>query len=135
MRDNTWGITLTNGKEIEGNAQELVTFSKKYPTKNISTSVIHPWGLWHDYGDAISGAGIKYKDMTKKEQNDFDKELNTQIEKADLQYPIIIFIDEDGYIASIPDGHHRIEKAYRHKFKTIKAKLIPEKDAEKEFSK
>jgi hypothetical protein len=56
--------------------------------------------------------------------DDDDKEVS-KIEKADLQYPILIFVDGNNKIISIIDGHHRAQKAVRNKLKTIKAKLIP----------
>ena len=56
--------------------------------------------------------------------DDDDKEVS-KIEKADLQYPILIFVDGNKKIISIIDGHHRAQKAVRNKLKTIKAKLIP----------
>lgn len=55
---------------------------------------------------------------------DDDKEV-AKIEKSDLQYPILIFVDDDNKFISIIDGHHRAQKAVKHKLKTIKAKLIP----------
>ena len=45
--------------------------------------------------------------------DDDDKEV-AKIEKADLQYPILIFVDDDGKFISIIDGHHRAQKAARH---------------------
>ena len=56
--------------------------------------------------------------------DDDDKEVS-KIERADLQYPILIFVDGNNKIISIIDGHHRAQKAVRNKLKTIKAKLIP----------
>jgi hypothetical protein len=56
--------------------------------------------------------------------DDDDKEVS-KIEKADLQYPILIFVDGNNKIISIVDGHHRAQKAVRNKLKTINAKLIP----------
>jgi len=56
--------------------------------------------------------------------DDDDKEVS-KIEKADLRYPILIFVDGNNKIISIIDGHHRAQKAVRNKLKTIKAKLIP----------
>ena len=64
---------------------------------------------------------IKSKLLTWDNDN---KEVN-KIEKADLQYPILIFVDDNNKFISIIDGHHRAQKAVRHKLKTIKAKLIP----------
>ena len=64
---------------------------------------------------------IKSKLLTWDED---DKEVS-KIERADLQYPILIFVDGNNKIISIIDGHHRAQKAVRNKLKTIKAKLIP----------
>ena len=56
-------------------------------------------------------------------END-DNEIS-KIDKADLKYPILVFVNDKGSIITIIDGHHRIHKAIRNKMKTIKAKLIP----------
>ncbi len=48
-----------------------------------------------------------------------------KIEKSDLQYPILIFVEDDGSPITIIDGHHRVHKAVKNKLETIKAKLIP----------
>jgi len=61
-----------------------------------------------------------------------------KIDKADLQYPILIFVEDDGSFISIIDGHHRAQKAIRKGLETIKAKIIPinslPKDIRKVFS-
>ena len=56
--------------------------------------------------------------------DDDDKEV-AKIEKANLKYPILIFVDDNNKFISIIDGHHRAQKAVRHKLKKIKAKIIP----------
>ena len=56
---------------------------------------------------------------------DGDKEERGKIDKADLQYPILIFVEDDGSFISIIDGHHRAQKAVKNKLGTIKAKVIP----------
>ena len=56
---------------------------------------------------------------------DGDEDEVKKIEKADLQYPIIIFVNDDGNFLSIIDGHHRAQKAARMGLETIKAKVIP----------
>ena len=56
---------------------------------------------------------------------DEDDEEVKKIESADLQYPILIFVDDDGEFISIIDGHHRAQKAVRHGMETIKGKIIP----------
>lgn len=54
-----------------------------------------------------------------------DEEERKKIDKADLQYPILIFVEDDGSFISIIDGHHRAQKAVKNKLETIKAKVIP----------
>lgn len=66
--------------------------------------------------------------------NGDDNEI-AKIEKADLEYPILIFVDDDGKFISIIDGHHRAQKAVKHKLKTIKAKLIPINSLPKDIKK
>ena len=56
---------------------------------------------------------------------DGDNDEAKKIENADLQYPILIFVDDDNKFISIIDGHHRAQKAARKGLETIKAKLIP----------
>lgn len=53
-----------------------------------------------------------------------DEEI-AKIEKADLQYPILIFVGDNNKFISIIDGHHRAHKALRKGLKKIKAKIIP----------
>ena len=56
---------------------------------------------------------------------DGDEEEIKKIEKSDLQYPILIFVEDDGSFISIIDGHHRAQKAVRKGLDTIKTKIIP----------
>jgi len=56
---------------------------------------------------------------------DGDEEEKVKIDKSDLQYPILIFVEDDGSFISIIDGHHRAQKAVKNKLRTIKAKVIP----------
>jgi len=69
---------------------------------------------------------------------DEDEDEVKKIDKADLKYPILIFVNNDGEFISIIDGHHRAQKAVRKELKTIKAKVIPinslPKDIRKVFS-
>ena len=95
---------------------DLLDATKDIPIKNISVEKLKPKLLsW-----------------------DGDKEEIAKIEKADLQYPILIFVDNDGEFISIIDGHHRAQKAVRKGLETIKAKVIPinslPKDIRKVFS-
>ena len=56
---------------------------------------------------------------------DGDNSEIQKIDMADLQYPILIFVNDGGDILSIIDGHHRAQKAIRKGLETIKCKLIP----------
>ena len=100
------GLHDTSWQNDEGDKITLIDLldaTEKIPVRNISVNK------------------IKSKLLT---WNDDDEEV-AKIEKSDLQYPILIFVDDDGNFISIIDGHHRAQKAVRHKLKTIKAKLIP----------
>jgi hypothetical protein len=66
---------------------------------------------------------------------DGDDEEVKKIEKADLQYPILIFVNDDGEFISIIDGHHRAQKAARKGLETIKAKRIPINSLPREIKK
>jgi hypothetical protein len=63
-----------------------------------------------------------------------DEEI-AKIEKADLNYPILIFVDDDGKFITIIDGHHRAQKAVRKGLKTIKGKIITLSSLPKKFQK
>ena len=69
---------------------------------------------------------------------DGDEEEIKKIDGADLQYPILIFVNDEGEFISIIDGHHRAQKAVRKRLETIKAKIISinslPKDIRKVFS-
>lgn len=47
-----------------------------------------------------------------------------KIEKSNLEYPILIFVNDNGKLISIIDGHHRIHKALKMGLEKISAKLI-----------
>jgi hypothetical protein len=55
------------------------------------------------------------------------------IEKSNLKYPILVFINDDGTIKYIVDGHHRIQKAIKYNLPTIDAKLIKFSRLPKDF--
>ena len=113
------GLNDTSWENDEGDKitlTDLLNVTKDIPVKKISLNK------------------IKSKLLT---WDDDEKEI-TKIEKSNLQYPILIFVDDNNKFISIIDGHHRAQKAVRHKLKTIKAKLIPinslPKDMRKVFS-
>jgi ethanolamine ammonia-lyase large subunit len=91
----------------------------------------------NDEGDKITLMDLlnATKDMPVKEVSvnklkkhlltwDGDEDEIKKIDSADLQYPILIFVDNNGKFISIIDGHHRAQKAVRRGLKTIKAKII-----------
>jgi hypothetical protein len=102
----TEGLHDTSWENDEGDKitlMDLLTATKDIPVKEISVNK------------------IKSKLLTW----DNDEKEIVKIEKSNLKYPILIFVDDKNKFISIIDGHHRGQKAVRHKLKTIKAKLIP----------
>ena len=96
----------TSWENDEGNKitlMDLLNATEDIPVENISVEALKPHLLTWD-GD---------EDEIKK------------IESSDLQYPILIFVDNGGEFISIIDGHHRAQKAVRKGLETIKAKIIP----------
>jgi len=115
----TEGLYDTSWENEEGNKitlMDLLNATEDIPVENISVEALKPHLLTWD-GD---------EDEIKK------------IESSDLQYPILIFVDNGGEFISIIDGHHRAQKAVRKGLETIKAKVIPinslPKDIRKVFS-
>ena len=102
----TEGLHDTSWENDEGDKITLVDLldaTKNIPVKNVSVNKLKPKLLTWD-GD--------------------EKEI-AKIERANLKYPILIFVDDKNKFISIIDGHHRAQKAVRHKLKSIRAKLIP----------
>jgi hypothetical protein len=113
------GLHDTSWQNDEGDKitlMDLLNATKDIPVKKISVNK------------------IKSKLLT---WDDDDKEID-KIEKSNLQYPILIFVENNGEFISIIDGHHRAQKAVRKGLETIKAKVIPinslPKDIRKVFS-
>jgi hypothetical protein len=82
---------------------DLLSATKDIPVENISVEELKP--------HLLTWGG--------------DEEEIKKIDKADLQYPILIFVDNDGEFISIIDGHHRAQKAVKKGLETIKGKIIP----------
>jgi hypothetical protein len=47
-----------------------------------------------------------------------------KIQKSDIQYPVLILMNDDKSIKYILDGNHRIQKSIRNNLPTVKVKLI-----------
>ena len=110
------GLHDTSWQNDEGDKITLVDLldaTENIPVKNISVEKLKP--------KLLSWDGNK-KEIAK-------------IEKANLKYPILIFVDDKNRFVSIIDGHHRAQKAVKHKLKSIKAKLIPINSLPKNFKK
>ena len=113
------GLHDTSWQNDEGDKitlMDLLNATEDIPVEEISVEELKPHLLtWDGDGDEVK-----------------------KIESADLQYPILIFVDNDGEFISIIDGHHRAQKAVRKELETIKAKVIPinslPKDIRKVFS-
>ena len=100
------GLHDTSWENDEGDKitlMDLLNATKDIPVEKISVEELKPHLLTWD-GDEKEAA---------------------KIDKADLQYPILIFVEDDGSFISIIDGHHRAQKAIQSKMKTINGKLIP----------
>jgi len=99
LRDTFWA----NEKGDKVTLIDLLKATEDIPVEKISVQELKPKLLtWDDDEDEIK-----------------------KIEKADLQYPILVFVDDDGEFISIIDGHHRAQKAVRKGLKTINTKMIP----------
>ena len=100
------GLHDTSWENDEGGKitlMDLLNATEDIPVRNISVEELKPHLLsW-----------------------DGDEEEVKKIESSDLQYPILIFVDDDGGFLSLIDGHHRAQKAARRGLETIKAKVIP----------
>jgi ParB-like chromosome segregation protein Spo0J len=99
------GLRDTSWENDEGNKITLIDLlnaTEDIPVRNISVEELKPHLLsW-----------------------DGDEEEVKKIESSDLQYPILIFVNDDGEFITLIDGHHRAQKAARRGLETIKAKVI-----------
>ena len=100
------GLYDTSWENDEGDKitlMDLLNATEDIPVRNISVEELKPHLLsW-----------------------DGDEEEVKKIESSDLQYPVLIFVNDDGEFITLIDGHHRAQKAARRGLETIKAKVIP----------
>lgn len=81
---------------------DILLATKNIPVKNISVEKLRDKVLdWNGNPDEIE-----------------------KISASELEYPILIILNNDNSIKYILDGHHRTQKAIRGGLKMIKAKLI-----------
>jgi hypothetical protein len=104
----------------------------------IFTEGLHDTSWENDEGDKITlidllnaTEGISVQKISVEELKphllswDGNEEEIKKIENADLQYPILIFVDDNGKFITIIDGHHRVQKAIKKGLEKINAKVIP----------
>jgi hypothetical protein len=103
MKEGLYDTSWQNDEGDKVTLMDLLNATEDIPVKRVSVKELKPHLLsW-----------------------DEDEEEVKKIEKADLQYPILIFVNNDGEFISIIDGHHRAQKALRKGLETINAKRIP----------
>jgi len=143
--NNEFGADVGD-KEIEGKVTNLIkmAYDGNYPIKTFKMQDLYKISGWKDteedkkywtaYDDKTKKM-IPYYDLSKKQQEKVTKEVNDDIEKSDIDYPIIVTVDKDDNPIAVLDGNHRVEKAHRLKRKTLKGISIPEEDILKKFKK
>jgi hypothetical protein len=98
LHDTSW----ENEKGDKVTLIDLLDITKDIPVQDISVEELKPYLLsWNN-----------------------DPEEIVKIERADLQYPVLIFVTSNGEFISIIDGHHRAQKAVKNGLETINAKVI-----------
>ena len=125
------------GKIIKLTEGDLINLIKRVLSEEEMEEGLHDTSWENDEGDKITLMDLlnATKDMPVKKVSvnklkkhlltwDGDEDEIKKIDSADLQYPILIFVDNNGKFISIIDGHHRAQKAVRRGLKTIKAKII-----------
>lgn len=114
MHGDNWASTswtdTINGKELTITLKDMLEYIKNDPVIEIATSELAPYALHRDKKDA---------------------ETLKNIERSDLQYPIIVLKKPDSY--QILDGHHRLQKAINNNIPKIKARLIDLKKLPEEY--
>jgi hypothetical protein len=91
--------------------RQILDVTKNIPVTNISTDIL----------------------KSKVLNWDGNPEEIKKIEKSDLQYPVLIIVNNNNDILYILDGNHRIQKAIMNKIPTVVVKLIKLSELPKEF--
>jgi lipopolysaccharide biosynthesis protein len=101
-QETSWEDTTNDGKLVKVTISDLFAFSKDMPISEINVDSLKPLAL---------------------HQTKTDPETLANIQKANLDYPILILNKNNGK-QSILDGHHRLQKAITNKIPKIKAKVL-----------
>jgi len=94
--DDSWS---DGGKTVT--LRQLLRITKDVPVQDVATS------------ELVS------KVLSLDGEDEVDK-----IENSDLQYPILVLLNDDESIRTIIDGNHRVQKSIKNNLPTVKAKLI-----------
>jgi len=100
--ETTWQDTTEDGKTIKVTINDLFKFSEDVPVTELNVADLESTAL--------------HKTKT-------DKETLANIQKANLEYPILVLNKSNGK-RSILDGHHRLQKAIVNKISKIKSKIL-----------
>lgn len=112
----SWTDTV-RGKKITVTLKDMLNLIKDKPIQEIETEILKPYAL-HSF---------------KK-----DEQTLANIEKANLDYPIIILYRPHKSQLKrywILDGNHRLQKAINNKLPIIKAKVIESHDMPEDWQK
>lgn len=101
-QETSWEDTTEDGKLVKVTISDLFSFSKDLPVTELSVESLKPLAL---------------------HQTKTDPETLANIQKANLDYPILVLSKKNGK-QSILDGHHRLQKAIINKLPKIKAKVL-----------
>ena len=109
--NTSWTNTI-DGKDVTVTIKDMLDLIKGKPVQGIATKILEPYAL--------------HKTKT-------DAETLANIEKSNLDYPIIVLKKPNGY--QILDGHHRLQKAINNDISCIKARVIEFKDMPSDWQK
>jgi hypothetical protein len=100
--ETAWQDTTEDGKTVKVTLNDIFKFSEDVPVTELNVADLESIAL--------------HKTKT-------DKETLANIQKANLEYPILVLNKSNGK-RSILDGHHRLQKAIVNKIPKIKAKVL-----------
>ena len=126
VNNDTLGIILTveQVQKLDNDVELLNLFEKlQIDCENLTTHYIKIINSLEEK-NILMEVSVKELKPHLLSWNDNEEEIK-KIEKADLNYPILIFVNDNNEFLTIIDGHHRAQKAVRNGLKTIKAKIIP----------
>ena len=100
--ETSWQDTTEDGKLVKVTLSDLLAFSEDIPVSELNVHDLESIAL---------------------HRNKTEEETLKNIQKANLEYPILVLIKPNGK-KSILDGHHRLQKAIVNRIPKIKAKVL-----------